>query len=88
MEGCFNLEDVPGRAEYESACLIGIGDALCKIRNEMNNYYRYSQLSSCGHAGNSQKAAEFPSYFRLLLANKNTNSRSRWELHYVEAICG
>ena len=75
-------------AGYESAYFIGIADALCKIGNQMYNYYKYSQLSSCGHAGNSRTAAEFPSYFRLLLANKNTNSRSRWELHYVEAICG
>ena len=63
-----------GREGYESAHLIGIADALCKSGNEMHNYYRYSQLSSCEHVGNSRTAAEFPSHFRLLLANKDSNS--------------
>ena len=37
-------------------------DALCKIGNEMHSDYRYTQLSSCAHAGNSRTAAKFSFY--------------------------
>ena len=30
-------------------------DPLCKIGNEMYDDHRYSQLSSCAHAGNTNK---------------------------------
>ena len=55
-------------------------DALCKIGNEMHNDHRYSQLSF-SHTPAIRTGAKFPFYGRLLLANKDTNLRSRWELH-------
>ena len=59
MEGCFNLEDVPGRAGVNLLTCFNIDqcrDALCKIGNEMHNDRRYSQLSSCAHAGNTNSS--------------------------------
>ena len=31
-------------------------DALCKIGDGMHNDHRYSQLSSCAHAGNANRS--------------------------------
>ena len=50
MDRCFNLEDVPGKAGYESAHLIifflnRYRDTLSKMGNEVDNDYRYIQLS-------------------------------------------
>ena len=57
------------RCEVMKMCLKGRGanlltcfnidryrDALCKIGNKMHNDYRYSQLSSCAHAGNTNSS--------------------------------
>ena len=53
----------------------------------MHDDHRYSQLSSCAHAGNTNKQQlNSLSTADSYIACKDTNSWSRWELHYVEAV--
>ena len=55
-------------------------DALCKIGNECITTID-TVNSSLVHTPAIRTAAKFPFYCRFLLANKDTNLRSRWELH-------
>ena len=54
-------------------------DALCKIGNEM--YDDHGTVNSrLAHTPAIRISAKFPFYCRFLLANKDTNLLSRWEL--------
>ena len=55
-------------------------DALGKIGNEMHNDHG-TVNSRFAHTPAIRTEAKLPFYCRLLLANKDTNLRSRWELH-------
>ena len=68
--------------------LIGIG--MHSVKSETKCITTIDTVNSrLAHTSAIRTSAKFPFYCRLLLSNKDTNLRIRWELHpSVEAILG